>query len=112
MSRSTFNILFYANRINNEGKTISDQYDFRRNEQVTKQLKRKYGLTFSKGKGRTKTERLRGLEKTRYEIYRIVMTAIIQSNSWQEFEANIKKHGVEVEIVMRNGPPQPLISSK
>ena len=89
------------NRINNEGKTISDQYDFRRNEQVTKQLKRKYGLTFSKGKGRTKTERLRGNEKTRYEIYRVVMTAIIQSKSWQEFEANIKKHGVEVEIVMK-----------
>ena len=72
------------NRINNEGKTISDQNDFRRNEQVTKQLKRKYGLTFSKGKGRTKTERLKGQEKTRYEIYRIVMTAIIQSKSWQE----------------------------
>jgi len=89
------------NRINNEGKTISDQYDFRRNEQVTKQLKRKYGLTFSKGKGRTKTELLRGNEKTRYEIYRVVMTAIIQSKSWQEFEANIKKHGVEVEIVMK-----------
>ena len=81
------------NRINNEGKTISDQNDFRRNEQVTKQLKRKYGLTFSKGKGRTKTERLKGQEKTRYEIYRIVMTAIIQSKSWQEFEDNIKKHG-------------------
>ncbi len=89
------------NRINNEGKTISDQNDFRRNEQVTKLLKRKYGLTFSKGKGRTKTERLRGQEKTRYEIYRIVMTAIIQSKSWQEFEANIKKQGVEVEIVMK-----------
>jgi len=68
---------------------------------VTKQLKRKYGLTFSKGKGRTKTGRLRGQEKTRYEIYRIVLTAIIQSKSWQEFEANIKKQGVEVEIVMR-----------
>ena len=38
------------NRINNEGKTITDQNDFRRNEQVTKLLKRKYGLTFSKGK--------------------------------------------------------------
>ena len=46
------------NRINNEGKTITDQNDFRRNEQVTKLLKRKYGLTFSKGKGRTKTAQL------------------------------------------------------
>jgi len=74
---------------------------FRRNEQVTKQLKRKYGLTFSTGKGHTKTERLRGQEKTRYEIYRIVMTALLQSKSWPEFEANIRKQGVDVEIVMK-----------
>lgn len=89
------------NRINNEGKTISDQNDFRRNEQVTKLLKRKYGLTFSNGKGHTKTERLRGQEKTRYEIYRIVMTALLLSKSWPEFEANIRKQGVDVEIVMK-----------
>ena len=89
------------NRINNEGKTISDQNDFRRNEQVTKLLKRKYRLTFSNGKGHTKTERLRGQEKTRYEIYRIVMTALLQSKSWPEFEAKIRKQGVDVEIVMK-----------
>ena len=89
------------NRINNEGKTISDQNDFRRNEQVTKLLKRKYGLTFSNGKGHTKTERLRGQEKTRYEIYRIVMTALLLSKSWPEFVANIRKQGVDVEIVMK-----------
>ena len=34
------------NRINNEGKLISDAHDYRRNEQVTKALKSKYGLTY------------------------------------------------------------------
>ena len=89
------------NRINNEGKTISDQNDFRRNEQVTKLLKRKYGLTFSKGKGRTKTERLRGTEKTKYEIYRIVMNTLAQSTSWKEFMGHLREDGVEMELVMR-----------
>lgn len=89
------------NRINNEGKTITDQNDFRRNEQVTKLLKRKYGLTFSKGKGRTKTERLRGTEKTKYEIYRIVMNTLAQSTSWKEFVGHLKEEGVEMELVMR-----------
>ena len=89
------------NRINNEGKTISDQNDFRRNEQVTKQLKRIYGLTFSKGKGRTKTERLRGTERTKYEIYRIVMNTLAQSTSWKEFVGHLKEEGVEMELVMR-----------
>ena len=89
------------NRINNEGKTITDQNDFRRNEQVTKLLKRKYGLTFSKGKGRTKTERLRGTEKTKYEIYRIVMNTLAQSTSWKEFMGYLREEGVEMEFVMR-----------
>lgn len=89
------------NRINNEGKTITDQNDFRRNEQVTKQLKRKYGLTFSKGKGHTKTERLRGTEKTKYEIYRIVMNTLAQSTSWKEFMGHLREEGVEMELVMR-----------
>ena len=96
------------NRINNEGKTITDQNDFRRNEQVTKLLKRKYGLTFSKGKGHTKTERLRGTEKTmvstnrpKYEIYRIVMNTLAQSTSWKEFMGYLREEGVEMELVMR-----------
>ena len=89
------------NRINNEGKTITDQNDFRRNEQVTKLLKRKHGLTFSKGKGRTKTGRLRGAEKTKYEIYRIVMNMLAQSTSWKEFMGHLKEEGVEMELVMR-----------
>ena len=89
------------NRINNEGKAITDQNDFRRNEQVTKLLKRTYGLTFSKGKGRTKTERLRGAEKTKYEIYRIVMNTLTLSTSWKEFVEHLKEEGVEMELVMR-----------
>ena len=71
------------NRINNEGKTITDQNDFRRNEQVTKLLKRKYGLTFSKGKGRTKTERLRGTEKTKYEIHHLVMNTLAKTMTYR-----------------------------
>ena len=89
------------NRINNEGKTITDQNDFRRNEQVTKHLKWKYGLTFSKGKGRTKTERLRGTEKTKYEIYRAIGTALMRCKSWSEFVNHLKANGVEVELVMK-----------
>ena len=89
------------NRINNEGKTITDQNDFKRNEQVTKLLKRKYGLTFSKGKGRTKTERLRGTEKVKYEIYHAVGTGLLRCKSWAEFVNHLKANGVEVELVMR-----------
>ena len=89
------------NRINNEGKTITDQNDFRRNEQVTKLLKRKYGLTFSKGKYKTKTERLRGCEKTKYEIHHLVMNTLAQATSWKDFNLHLKEEGVSMEVVMR-----------
>ena len=89
------------NRINNEGKTITDQNDFRRNEQVTKQLKRKYGLTFSKGKYKTKTERLRGGEKTKYEIHHTVMNTLAQATSWKEFISHLRDEGIEMDLVMR-----------
>ena len=89
------------NRINNEGKTITDQNDVRLNEQVTKLLKRKYGLTFSNGKGRTKTERLRGTERTKYEIYHAIGTGLLRCKSWAEFVNHLKANGVEVELVMR-----------
>ena len=89
------------NRINNEGKTITDQNDFRRNEQMTKQLKRKYGLTFSKGKARTKTERLRGGEKTKYAIHHTVMNTLAQATSWKEFISHLRDEGIEMDLVMR-----------
>ena len=42
------------NRIDNNGKTISDRNDMYRNEQVCKKLKAKHGLYFAGGKEQVK----------------------------------------------------------
>ena len=47
------------NRIDNNGKTISDRNDMYRNEQVCKKLKAKHGLYFAKGKELVKRHRLK-----------------------------------------------------
>src|SRR5215510_1561352 len=57
------------NRVDNDGKTISDTNDRYRNEKVCKQLKDKYSLTYGTGKEKVNVEKLKGAEKTRYEIY-------------------------------------------
>ncbi len=64
-------------------------------------LKRKYRLTFSNGKGTTKTKLLRGSEKTRYEVYHIVMNTLAQATSWRDFTDELKRNGVTMDIVMR-----------
>ena len=56
------------NRIDNNGKTISDRNDMYRNEQVCKKLKAKHGLYFAKGKEHVKQHRLREPDKSKYEI--------------------------------------------
>ena len=61
----------------------------------------KYGLTFSRGKGHTKTERLRGTEKIKYELYYAVGTGLLRCKSWPEFVNHLKANGVEVVLVMR-----------
>ncbi|KAA6313177.1 hypothetical protein EZS27_036008, partial [termite gut metagenome] len=60
------------NRVDNEGKTISDRNDHFRNEKVTKALKEKYGLTFGVGKDKVNIHRLNEPDKTKYEIYKTI----------------------------------------
>ena len=90
------------NRINNEGKLISDRNDYRRNEQVTKALKSKYGLTYGKDKSKTDTHKLRNAERAKYEIHNAVKDALKVTGSWQKFKNELAKRGVLLELVYKD----------
>ena len=87
------------NRINNEGKLISDAHDYRRNEQVTKALKSKYGLTYGTDKSKTNTRKLRNAERAKYEIHNAVKDTLKVADSWQKFKKELAKRGVCLELV-------------
>ena len=87
------------NRINNEGKLISDRNDYRRNEQVTKALKSKYGLTYGTDKSNTNTRKLRNAERAKYEIHNAVKDALKGADCWQKFKSELAKRGVHLEFV-------------
>ena len=91
------------NRVDNNGKTISDKMERRRSEKVVKQLKDKYGLTYSDGRGQTKTERLHYTERTMFEIKNAVKTALGNSKNWRDFTRRLQQKGVEVEFKRRRG---------
>ena len=90
------------NRINNEGKLISDRNDYRRNEQVTKVLKSKYGLTYGTDKSKTNTRKLRNAERAKYEIHNAVKGALNNSDSWQKFKSELAKRGIHLEFVYKD----------
>lgn len=90
------------NRINNEGKLISDRNDYRRNEQVTKALKSKCGLTYGTDKSKTNTRKLRNAERAKYEIHNAVKDALKVADNWQKFKNELAKRGVCLELAYKD----------
>ena len=87
--------------MDNNGRTISDRNDCNRNVKVCKELKEKYGLYFGKGKDRVRTHRLKGNDKTKYEIYHAVKNSLTKSNSWKQFFSELSKQGIKAEFKHR-----------
>ena len=95
------------NRVDNNGRRISDSNWLKRNVRVCKELKQKYGLTFGEGKSQTRTERLRPNERTRYEMANDVKSALKDSHSWKDFSNNLKAYGINAQIKFRSGTQIP-----
>ena len=89
------------NRVNNNGRTINDKNDCYRNVKACKELKEKYGLYFGKDKDRVRTHRLKGNDKTKYEIYHAVKNSLSKSNSWKQFISELFRQGIMTEFKYR-----------
>lgn len=94
-----------ANRVDNDGNTISDSNDNVRNVKVCKALTREYGLHFSKGKMNVKRDRLRGKDKTKYQIYDVIKAALPHCSCWSDLCDRLTKQGIVVHFKLdrRNG---------
>ena len=90
------------NRINNGGKLISDAHDYWRNEQVTKALKSKYGLTYGTDKSKTNTRKLRNAERAKYEIHNAIKSVLRTADCWEKFKSELTKRGVHLEFVYKD----------
>lgn len=91
------------NRVDNQSKTISDQFQRKRNAEVCKQLTLKHGYHMAKGKERVNRPRLTGADKIRYELYDAIRKALPRSKSWQELESALKKQNISLEYKFKSG---------
>jgi hypothetical protein len=85
------------NRVDNDGKTISDRNDHFRNEKVCKQLKDSYNLTYGKGKENVNVQKLKGAEHTKYEIYHAIKNTLPRVRNWKQFEETLNQQGISIE---------------
>ena len=90
------------NRIDNNGKTISDRNDRFRSEKICKELTTKYGLYFSDGKEKVKEHRLKEPDKTKYEIYQALKAEIARCKNWKALLAHLKKQNIDVRFKFKS----------
>ena len=86
------------NRVDNDGKTISDKNDFRRNEKVCKMLTAKYRLHFANGKDHIKEERLRPYDKAKHEIYKALKEELPKAHSWEDLKDALADRDIDMKF--------------
>lgn len=89
------------NRVDNNGKTISDSHDIDRANAIAKAITREYGLTFGKNKNKVNRDRLKGKDKIKYAIYDAAKEALQVSYSWKTFIKAMKNRDIRVYYVTR-----------
>jgi hypothetical protein len=91
------------NRVDNNGKTITDKNDYARNIKTCKEITLKHGYHLGQGKDLVNRQALRGKEKVRYQLYDAIKAAVKQSVNWKELEAKLQKQGIGIAYKFRSG---------
>ncbi len=86
------------NRVNNDGKTISDKNDRYRNEKVCKMLTAKYRLHFAQGKDHVNEERLRPYDRAKHRIYKALKAEILKAQSWNELKDALAEYDIDMRF--------------
>lgn len=86
------------NRVDNNGKTISDSNDLYRSERICKELTEKYGLYFATGKENVKEHRLKEPDKTKYEIYNALKASVPKCQNWKQLIQELDRLEIKTEL--------------
>ena len=86
------------NRIDGNGKRISDKNERVRNAKVCRELSNKYGLYIAPNKDNVKRHRLREPDKTKYEIYDAIRSCLPRCRNWNDLTSALRKQGINTEF--------------
>ena len=102
---SHFHII--ANRVANNGQTVSDGHNYSRSETLLRQIERQYQLTpMTEQAQRLSVENLPNRDRSRIEIRDQVRASLSRSVNSQELRADLARQGIAM-IVNRDGAGQP-----
>ncbi|WP_419802154.1 relaxase/mobilization nuclease domain-containing protein [Mucilaginibacter sp.] len=91
------------NRVDNSGKTISDNFQRQRNVQVAKEMTLKHGFYLSPGKEDVNRDRLKGRDKVKYELYDAIRLASKKVKNITELQQALSKQGITLQLKYKSG---------
>ncbi|MDN5287699.1 MAG: Relaxase [Mucilaginibacter sp.] len=94
------------NRVDNEGKTISDANQRWNNVKVSKALTLKYGFHIGEGKDRVNRHRLKGSDKAKYQIHDQIKAILPTVKSMDELQKQLSKQGINMLYKYKIGTQQ------
>lgn len=86
------------NRVDNNGKTISDNFQKQRNVHIAKELTLKHGFYLSPGKEQVKRQALKGADKVKYELFDAIRSASKKVKGIDELIKVLTKNGITTHL--------------
>ena len=102
-NRDHAHIHIVYNRVDNEGKTISDQFQKQRNAKICKEITLKYGYYMASGKENVKRQRLKGADLVKYELNDAIRAALKYAKGWSSLEKMLSSQGIAVLYKYKGG---------
>ena len=91
------------NRVDNNGKTIADNFQKQRNVKVCKDMTLKHGLYMSPGKEQVNRKQLKGKDKIKYELFDAIKAASKKVKTLDELKQVLAKQGIGMLYKYKSG---------
>jgi len=91
------------NRVNNNGKTIADNFQHLKNIKISKELTLKHGMQIGQGKEKVNRQQLKGIDKLKYELYDTIKSVSQQVTSMAELKQELLKQGIGMQFKYKSG---------
>lgn len=91
------------NRVNNDGKTIADNFQRQKSIKICKSLTLQHGLFVAQDKQQVNRERLKGIDKIKYELHDTIKAVSKQVTTLGQLKGELAKRGIETQYKYKSG---------
>ena len=91
------------NRVNNNGKTIADNFQHLKNIKISKELTLKYGMHMGQGKQKVNRPQLKGIDKLKYELHDTIKATSKKVSNMVQLKHELAKQGIGMQFKYKSG---------